>query len=156
MPSRENKEIRFTVEQAVSIAHQAHAGQLDKAGAPYIEHPLRVMGQVTSEYEQMTAVLHDVIEDTSISAADLLSQGCPQKVVAAVIALTKSPGESLADYLRRVATDPLALAVKRADIADNSIPERLNLLDRATKQRLQAKYAQSTMLLDKYESLIDK
>jgi (p)ppGpp synthase/HD superfamily hydrolase len=141
----------FGVDDAVAIARRAHDGQLDKAGRPYIGHPLRVMAGVRGEHAQMAAVLHDVVEDTAITAQDLLASGCPPPVVSAVVALSKVPGEPQADYLRRVAADPLALTVKRADIADNADPERLALLDPATRDRLTAKYAQARRLLDRYE-----
>ncbi|WP_436495286.1 HD domain-containing protein [Actinokineospora sp. HUAS TT18] len=130
----------FTVDDAVRIAREAHEGQVDKSGRPYIGHPLRVMGRVTSDYERMTAVLHDVIEDTPVTAADLAAAGCPAEVVAAVVAISKVPGEDQETYLARVAANPLALTVKYADIADNSSPERLHYLDEHTQQRLRAKY----------------
>jgi (p)ppGpp synthase/HD superfamily hydrolase len=142
----------FTVEHAVAIARRAHDGQVDKAGRPYIEHPLRVMAGVRGEHARMAAVLHDVIEDTPITPDDLLACGCPPRVVAAVVAMTKTPGEPLAEYLRTVAADPLALAVKRADIADNADPDRLAKLEPAVRDRLRAKYAEATRLLAEYES----
>jgi (p)ppGpp synthase/HD superfamily hydrolase len=142
---------RFEVEHAVAIAREAHEGQFDKAGRPYIGHPLRVMAGVRGAEEQMAAVLHDVIEDTSVTADGLLALGCPPQVVSAVIALSKQPGEQQAHYLRRVAANPLALAVKRADIADNTDPQRLSLLEPAVRDRLRAKYATASRLLDEYE-----
>ncbi|MET9231358.1 phosphohydrolase [Lentzea sp. NPDC003310] len=140
----------FTLEDAITIATAAHDGQVDKSGRPYIGHPLRVMASVTGEHEQMAAVLHDVIEDTSVTAADLLSRGCPTAVVDAVVALSHLPEEPQEDYLRRVAANPLALSVKRADIGDNLSPARLARLDEATQERLKAKYARALGLLDEY------
>ncbi|QTR04934.1 phosphohydrolase, partial [Saccharothrix algeriensis] len=112
----------FTVDDAVGIARAAHAGQVDKSGRPYLGHPLRVMGRVSGEHARMAAVLHDVVEDTAVTAADLLAAGCPAPVVDTVVALSHRPGEPQEDYLRRVAADPVAVAVKRADIADNTSP----------------------------------
>ncbi|HEX4704626.1 MAG TPA: HD domain-containing protein [Pseudonocardiaceae bacterium] len=148
-----NQQIRtqFGVAHAVAIAREAHEGQVDKAGRPYIDHPLRVMAGVSGAEEQMAAVLHDVIEDTSVTADDLVASGCPPQVVSAVIALSKLPGEQPEHYLRRVATDRLALAVKRADIADNTNPARLSLLEPSVRDRLRAKYAKASRLLDEYE-----
>lgn len=139
----------FGLAEAIALARSAHEGQVDKAGQPYIEHPLRVMGRVSGEYEQMAAVLHDVVEDTALTVDDLEEAGCPGTVTKAVDALTKRPGESLADSMARVAVDPIALSVKRADIADNSDPARLALLDEATADRLRKKYADSLALLDR-------
>lgn len=138
----------FTVDDAIAVARRAHAGQTDKAGRPYIEHPLRVMGNVAGEEERMAAVLHDVLEDTAVTVGELRSAGCPEAVLAALLALTKRPGESLARSMARGAADPIARVVKRADIADNSDPRRLALLDRATADRLRRKYADSIRLLD--------
>jgi (p)ppGpp synthase/HD superfamily hydrolase len=138
----------FTLDDAIVLARTAHAGQIDKAGRPYIEHPLRVMRRVDGEHEQMAAVLHDVLEDTPVTVDDLRSAGCPEAVIAAVQALTKQPGESLAQSMERAAADPIAAVVKRADIADNSDPARLALLDPATANRLRSKYAESSRLLD--------
>ncbi|HEY0640721.1 MAG TPA: HD domain-containing protein [Pseudonocardiaceae bacterium] len=138
----------FTVDDAVELARRAHEGQVDKSGRPYFGHPLRVMAAVTTDDERMAAVLHDVIEDTAVTATDLLAAGAPAAVVDAVLALTKQPGEPQPDYLARVAANPTALAVKRADIADNSSPARLANLDDATAARLRTKYAESTRILN--------
>jgi hypothetical protein len=139
---------RFTLDDAVRIARDAHAGQIDKSGRPYIEHPLRVMTRVQGEHTQMAAVLHDVVEDTTVTPDDLRAAGCPEPVVTAVIALSKQPGEALPDYIARVAVDPIAAVVKRADIGDNTDPVRMSALDTATARRLRAKYAEAIRLLN--------
>src|SRR2546430_12998170 len=138
----------FTLDDAIQSARRAHEGQLDKSGRPYIGHPLRVMGRVTGDHARMVAVLHDVVEDTSVTTDDLAQAGCPTDVVRAVDALSKRPGEDSAAYLARVAANELALLVKRADIADNCSPERMARLDEATRERLTAKYANALRLLD--------
>lgn len=138
----------FTLDDAIQLARRAHEGQLDKAGRPYIAHPLRVMGYVKGEHERMTAVLHDVVEDTEVTLDDLSAAGCPADVLDAVAAISKHPGEPQADYLTRVMANPMALVVKRADIADNMSAERLGLLDRPTRERLQVKYEAALRQLD--------
>lgn len=142
----------FTLEDAIAIATSAHDGQVDKSGKPYIGHPLRVMSSVTGEHEKMAAVLHDVIEDTAVTADDLLARGCPPVVVDAVVALSHLADEPQDDYLRRVAANPLALSVKHADIGDNLSPTRMAQLDEATQERLKAKYARALRLLASYVS----
>lgn len=137
----------FTLDDAISIARRAHDGQVDKSGRPYIGHPLRVMALVSGDHARMAAVLHDVIEDTDVDAAALADAGCPAEVVATVVALSKQPGEPTSDYLTRVAADPVALQVKRADIADNLSPTRFARLDPATQDRLRAKYTDALRLL---------
>jgi len=138
----------FTLDDAITLAKRAHDGQLDKSGRPYIGHPLRVMKRVSGEHARMVAVLHDVIEDTWVTADHLIEAGCPPEVVRAVVALSKQPGESQPDYLARVAANPLATLVKRADIADNSSPARLARLDEPTRNRLRDKYVTALQILD--------
>ncbi len=95
----------------------------------------------------MTAVLHDVVEDTTLSLDDLQRRGCSDHVVEAIDALTRREGEVAEDYYGRVAANPIALAVKRADLADNSDPSRLAELPGEVAQRLREKYAEANRLL---------
>ena len=108
-----------TLERAIEIAACAHAGQTDKAGAPYILHPLRVMLRVDTLHEQMAAVLHDVVEDTNVTLQQLQTEGFPAPVLLAVEALTKRPGETRLQAASRAAADSIALTVKLADNAEN-------------------------------------
>jgi len=108
-----------TLERAISLAAQAHAGQVDKAGQPYILHPLRVMLRVTTEEERIAAILHDVVEDTSVTLEQLAEEGFSPTVVAAVEALTKRPGESRMEAAARAAENRVARTVKLADNAEN-------------------------------------
>lgn len=130
---------------AMDVASEAHAGQVDKVGAPYLDHPIRVAKRLARagapDNAVIAAVLHDVIEDSAISAADLLERGFPADVVDAVVAVSKVKGESNLDYYARVRRNPLALLVKRADVADNSDERRLAKLDPEVRERLEAKYA---------------
>lgn len=113
------EQLMSSLERAIAIAAEAHAGQVDKAGHPYILHPLRVMLSVEGEYAQMAAVLHDVVEDTSVTLDQLVSEGFPTAVVEAVEALTKRPGETRLMAAERAAQNPIARVVKLADNADN-------------------------------------
>lgn len=108
-----------TLERAISLAAQAHAGQVDKAGQPYILHPLRVMLRVSTEEERIAAILHDVVEDTSITLEQLAEEGFSPTVVAAVEALTKRPGESRMEAAARATENRVARTVKLADNAEN-------------------------------------
>lgn len=110
---------------AIDLAAQAHRGQTEKSGRPYIEHPLRVMASVRGAETKMAAILHDVVEDTGVSLDDLRQAGFSGRVVAAVDALTKRPGEEYEAYLQRVMENPTALDVKIADMMDNSDRSRL-------------------------------
>ncbi|MDR2260616.1 MAG: HD domain-containing protein [Azoarcus sp.] len=115
-----------TLERAIEIAAAAHAGQVDKAGQPYILHPLRVMFRVTTEHERMAAVLHDVMEDTHVTIEQLHAEGFPPEVLAAIDALAKRPGESRLQAASRAAADPLAHTVKLADNAENMDLSRMS------------------------------
>lgn len=108
-----------TIEKAIEIAARAHAGQRDKAGAPYIFHPLRLMFAVRTDDERIAAVLHDVVEDTPLTFDDLLRAGFSTAIVDAVRALTKHDGEDRIAAARRAAANPIARAVKLADVGDN-------------------------------------
>ena len=108
-----------TLERAIELAARAHAGQVDKAGQAYILHPLRLMLNVRTPHERMAAVLHDIVEDTPVTFDDLVAEGFPPEVVAAVRALTKTKGEARVDAARRAAADPIARVVKLADVTDN-------------------------------------
>jgi (p)ppGpp synthase/HD superfamily hydrolase len=109
-----------TLERAIEIAARAHAGQLDKQGMPYILHPIRVMMAVQSVDAKMIAVLHDVLEDTLVTEADLRRDGFSELVVSGVLAVTRRKGESYTDFVIRASQHGLAREVKLADLADNS------------------------------------
>jgi len=112
-----------TLERAIALAASAHSGQRDKAGKPYIFHPIRLMLAVESLEEQLAAILHDVVEDTSVTLGDLRAEGFPDSVIVAVEALTKRSGESRIDAAARAAANPIARRVKLADVRDNNGPQ---------------------------------
>jgi len=116
---------KLFLDRAIELAKQHHEGQTDKAGKPYIEHPLRVMNQVESEEEKIVAVLHDIVEDTDISLDDLRNEGFSEKVVSAVECLTKQDGENYDSYIERISFNPLAVKIKLADLEDNRDLTRL-------------------------------
>jgi (p)ppGpp synthase/HD superfamily hydrolase len=104
---------------AIRLAAEAHEGQLDKAGQPYVLHVLRVMFACQSPDAQIAAALHDVVEDTDWTLADLRREGFSAQVVEIVDALTRRDGEDYFDFARRAAATPLSREVKRADLLDN-------------------------------------
>ena len=127
------------VEKSLSIALKAYAGQKDKAGKTYILHPLRVMSKMETEEEMSVALLHDVIEDSEITAQDLSKAGIPARVVKAVQALTKKDGENYDQFVNRVLKNKLAAKIKKADIEDNINVLRLNSVGPKDLERI-AKY----------------
>lgn len=118
-------ETKAGLERAIAIAAEAHAGQVDKGGAPYILHPLRVMLSVSTPDERITAVLHDVVEDSDWTFEALAEAGFSRSVIAALKCLTKTEGEAYDAFIQRARANPIARAVKLADIADNSDLSRI-------------------------------
>ena len=124
------------VDLALSIARKAHEGQLDKAEVDYIEHPIYVASQVDTEEEKAVALLHDVIEDSPVSAEGLLQAGLPETVVTAVQVLTKKKEQDYQTYLETVKKNPLARVVKLSDLKHNSDLSRLSSITEKDRERL--------------------
>ena len=114
-----------TLEDAIALAVEAHRGQREKAGQPYILHVLRVMFRLDGEAERIVAVLHDVVEDTGRTFDDLRRLGYPDEVLAALECVTKREGESYDQFVARAASNPIARRVKLADLEDNLDLRRL-------------------------------
>jgi len=108
-----------TLERAIAIAAEAHTGVVDKAGAPYILHPLRVMLGVSTLDERMVAVMHDVVEDTPWTLERLRAEGFSEAVIAGLDAVTKRTGEDYDLFVRRAAANAIGRRVKLADLTDN-------------------------------------
>jgi len=136
-----------TLERAICIAAEAHSGQKDKAGLPYILHPLRVMGRVSTDEARIVAVLHDVIEDTDWTPDRLRAEGFSDVVLEALDAVTNRTGESYEDFVLRAAAHPVGRQVKRADILDNMDPTRISEPTERDARRME-KYARGLAVLD--------
>ncbi|BDC52764.1 hypothetical protein F183_A50790 [Bryobacterales bacterium F-183] len=108
-----------TLEQAISIAALAHAGQVDKSGEPYILHPLRMMLRASPGDAQIVAMLHDVVEDTLWTLDALREKGFSPNVLEAIEGVTKREGESYAEFVARAAQHPVSREVKLLDLEDN-------------------------------------
>lgn len=137
---------------AESLARRAHAGQVDKSGADYILHIERVAnlvrGILDSEDAIAAAWLHDVLEDNSDITADQLREvGISEATIEAVELLTKRPETSLEEYFAGIRSNPIARAVKVADLTDNTSPARMALLDAPTATQLRKKYQESWRML---------
>ena len=113
------------LEDAIALAVQAHHGQRDKAGRPYILHPLRVMMRLETDEERTVAILHDVVEDTPWTLERLRGLGYPEGVLSALDALTRREGESYEAFVERLRPLALARRVKLADLEDNMDVRRL-------------------------------
>jgi (p)ppGpp synthase/HD superfamily hydrolase len=139
----------LTLERAIAIAAEAHAGQKDRAGAPYILHPIRLMIQMDSENAMMAAVLHDVVENSVWTLDDLRKEGFSNEVLNAVDSLTHrdKEGEDYWDYIQRAKSDPIAIKVKLADLEDNLNPDRLNEITEKDEKRFDRYRKAQEMLL---------
>ena len=131
------------LEKAIAIALQAHEGVLDKSGKPYILHPLRLMMQMDSEEARITAVLHDVVEDSPITLSDLAASGFSSEILDALALLTHDKDSvPYEDYIEGIKSNALARQVKLADLEHNMDPLRLQAplserdLDRLQRYRL--------------------
>ena len=118
-----------TLERALQIAVQAHAGQKDKSGAAYIFHPIRVMMRCTSTEAQIVGLLHDVVEDTQVPFQELEGEGFSKTVMEALRLLTHDPKVPYEDYIREIKTNAIATEAKLADLQDNMDLRRLQEVD---------------------------
>ena len=107
------------------MACERHAGQVDKAGQDYIQHPLRVMENVQQPHAKICAVLHDILEDTPTTIDELKVLGFEQKIIDAIVAVTKVNGENRFQAVQRTVKNPIACEVKLADLSDNMDLSRL-------------------------------
>ena len=125
------------LDKAIQCAVKAHAGQKDKAGAPYILHPLRIMMKMDSQAGMIAAMLHDVVEDSSVTLADLRAEGFSDEVIAAVDHLTRREGEAYEIFINRLRHNPLAVKVKLADLEDNMDIRRIENVTERDIERIQ-------------------
>ena len=113
--------------QALVLATNAHAGQFDKGGSPYILHPLKVLHYLKTDDEELQciAILHDVVEDTPTTYRELREAGMSERVIEGIRALTKQPGQTLEEYKEGVFANPDAMRVKMCDLRHNTDVRRL-------------------------------
>jgi (p)ppGpp synthase/HD superfamily hydrolase len=138
-----------TLERAIAIAAEAHAGQIDKAGAPYVLHPLRMMLRMSSIDERIVAVLHDVCEDCPGWTLDRLHrEGFSERIIDALQSVTKRDGEGYEDFVRRSAANPIGRRVKLADLRDNSDLSRIAVPSERDLQRIE-KYRRAIDLISR-------
>lgn len=137
--------------RAIQIATEAHQGQKDRYGAPYILHPLRVMQRLVTSAEKTAGILHDVVEDTDWTFESLRKEGFPDDLLEALKAVTKQDREDYEQFVRRSAANPLAKRVKIADLEDNMDLTRMPEVSEKDVPRLQ-KYVKSWHFLTEFPS----
>ncbi|MBR3538990.1 MAG: GTP pyrophosphokinase [Eubacterium sp.] len=135
--------------KAINVAYRAHDGQKDRAGWPYVVHPIMVAEQMTSEDACVVALLHDVVEDTDVTMEELRAEGFTDTQLRAVQLLTRDKFEPYMDYVARVAEDPLAKEVKLADLRHNMDRTRLSEFTAKDEERYRKyKNAEEYLLKD--------
>ena len=134
--------------KAMNLAYEAHHGQLDKSGAPYIFHPIHLAEQMDDEFSCCAALLHDVVEDTNVTLEDL-RKDFPEEVVEAVRLLTHEDGVPDEEYLTAIKQNPISLRVKLADNAHNSNQSRCccGTIPPEKLAQWQSKYARAKEIL---------
>ncbi|MCH5324385.1 MAG: GTP pyrophosphokinase [Eubacterium sp.] len=131
---------------AMLLAFEAHKEQKDKSGMPYIFHPFHLAEQMDSEETVITALLHDVAEDTDYTLDDLRDMGFSEEVIGALALLTHDPAVPYTEYIKRIKSNPIAKAVKLADLRHNSDLTRLSVVDEKAIERSE-KYKAAIALL---------
>ena len=141
---------------AIQIATEAHAGQFDKGGKPYILHPLHLMTQMLFDTElAIMAVLHDVVEDSEVTLKDLETYGFSDRVIEALDTLTHNPLDTYEQYIARISYNYDAIRVKRKDLQHNSDITRLKGLREKDFKRLE-KYSKAFVRLGAAKKLFEK
>jgi (p)ppGpp synthase/HD superfamily hydrolase len=150
----EREDYVTTLEHAIALAAKAHEGQMDKAGAPYVLHPLRVMLRMTTTEERIAAVLHDVVEDCGWTLDRLAEEGFSKTVIAALDAVTRRPNESYETFVLRAAQHPIGRRVKLADLYDNADLSRIAQPTERDHERI-AKYRRAIALIEQLDHTKD-
>jgi (p)ppGpp synthase/HD superfamily hydrolase len=144
----DHRQVALQLERAIEIAIAAHRGVLDKAGKPYILHPLSLMLRFRDLDAMITAVLHDTVEDSALTLDMLRAEGFSDAVVGAVNALTRRENESYDEFISRLSSDSIGRQVKLADLEHNMDLRRLSTLDAMDLERVE-KYHRAWVQLDR-------
>ena len=133
--------------KALKLCFEAHKEQKDKSGIPYVFHPIHVAEQMTTEETTIVALLHDVLEDTDYTVEDLWEAGFDKTVTDALILLTHDDDTDYMDYVRAIKENPIAKAVKLADLEHNSDLSRLDVVDKRALERIE-RYREAKAILE--------
>ena len=131
---------------ALRLCFDGHRDQVDKTGLPYVFHPFHLAEQMTDEYTTVVALLHDIVEDTDMTLDRLRELGIPEVCVEAIALMTHAPDVPYMDYVREIGKNPIAKAVKLADLMHNSDVSRLDEVDEWAEKR-NAKYKEAIRIL---------
>lgn len=146
---KEKKYMIYTADtkKALKLCFEAHKDQKDKSGLPYVFHPFHLAEQMTDEVTTVVALLHDVVEDSDYTFDDLKGMGFGEQVIGALRLLTHDPKVAYLDYVLKIKENPIAKAVKLADLKHNSDESRMDVFDDAARKR-KDKYEKAIALLN--------
>ena len=133
--------------KALKLCFAVHKDQVDKSGLPYVFHPFHLAEQMEDEETTVTALLHDVVEDSDLTLHDLGQMGFPEPIIEALALLTHDPAVEYMDYVRSIKDNSIARAVKLADLRHNSDLTRLDVIDEKALARRE-KYLQAIAMLE--------
>ena len=134
-------------QKAMKIAFEAHKNQTDKNGIPYIYHPVHLAEQMDSENTICVALLHDVVEDTSMTFEDLRAEGFSGEIIDALQFLTHDDTVPYMEYVKEIKKNPIATKVKLADLRHNSDLTRLDEVNEKALKRVE-KYKKAIEMLE--------
>ena len=134
--------------KALKLSFEAHKEQVDKSGMPYVYHPFHLAEQMKDEETTIVALLHDVVEDTDITIEEIRKMGFSKDICEALRLMTHDDNEPYMEYVRRIKENPIAKAVKLADLKHNSDLSRLDTVDDKARKRAE-KYKQAIDILTK-------
>lgn len=146
--------------KAILLVYEKHKNQYDKAGMPYVLHPIHIAEQMTDEYRTTVGLLHDIVEDTDVTFEQLTQMGFPKEVIEALKCLTHQEGIEYFDYVKNIGTNEIATDVKLADLEHNSDLTRLNEitewdLERVEKYKKCIEYLKNVKYLREQENSIE-
>lgn len=133
--------------KALRLSFEAHKDQVDKSGMPYVFHPFHLAEQMNTEETVIAALLHDVVEDTDYTLEEIAGMGFPQSVIEALALLTHDSRVPYMEYVAKTKENPIAAAVKLADLRHNSDVSRLDAVDEKAVKRME-KYKKAIALLE--------
>ena len=132
--------------KALKLSFEAHKNQVDKSGMPYVYHPFHLAEQMETEATVIVALLHDVVEDTDYTLEDIRVMGFPEQVIEALALMTHDKSVPYMDYVEKIKKNPIAKAVKLADLKHNSDLTRLDIVDEKARKRAE-KYKTAIVIL---------
>ena len=133
--------------KALKLCFEAHKDQVDKSGLPYVHHPFHLAEQMETEDTVIVALLHDVVEDTEYTLDDIRAMGFPERIIEALSYMTHDNAVPYLDYVAKIKENPIATAVKLADLKHNSDISRLDVVDKKALERVE-KYRKAMAILE--------